>query len=331
MKPVTLARKMTDIPARLTRRVRMAITGGWLKANSRQFRELFPDNAKIRKVATGFRFTEGPVWIREEDILLFSDIPADRIYKLEKDGKVSLFRAPSGHSNGLTLDRQGRLIACEHGGRRVSRIESDGSITGLAEEFQGKKLNSPNDVVVKSDGAVYFTDPPYGIRPEAQEQPVQGVYRISPKGDSISLIADDFDRPNGLAFSPDEKRLYVADSSSRRHIRVFDVMDDGSIVGGKVLIDMNTNASGVPDGMKVDVQGHLFCAGPGGVWVLDEAGVHLGTIVTPELPSNCCWGAEDGRSLYITARTSVYEIRVRIPGIPVHLPVRSDVAREVHE
>jgi gluconolactonase len=329
MNTVTLTKRMIGIPARLVRRARFAITGGWLEARSRQFLHLFPEKARIRKVATGFRFTEGPVWNRDENSLLFSDIPADRIYKLDEHGAVSVFMAPSGCSNGLTLDRHGRLIVCAHGGRRVSRIESDGSITVLAGEFHGKRLNSPNDVVVKSDGAIYFTDPPYGIHMEEQEQPVQGVYRISADGESLSLVADDFDRPNGLAFSPDEEKLYVADSSSRRHVRVFDVHDDGSLSGGEVFCDMNTGASGVPDGMKVDIQGHLFCAGPGGIWVLTGAGVHLGTIVTPELPANCCWGAEDGRSLYITARTSIYEIRVRASGALSYSTAGKENAREV--
>jgi gluconolactonase len=183
----------------------------------------------------------------------------------------------------------------------------------LADTFQGKKLNSPNDVVVKSDGAVYFTDPYYGSDPCRQEQAFQGVYRLSPRGE-ISLAAADFARPNGLAFSPDENKLYI-DDSERLHIRVFDVRDDGSLAGGSVFHDMNISTPGAPDGMKVDVEGRVYCTGARGVWVFDPVGNHLGTIVTPEKPSNCAWGGDDWRILYITANTSVYAIRVRIPGI----------------
>jgi gluconolactonase len=284
-----------------------------LEARSDAFKRHFP-KATLERVATGFEFTEGPVWIDEQRSLLFSDIPADRIFKLAAR-RVTVFRAPSGNSNGLTRDREGRLIACEHGNRRVTRTEKDGSIKALADKFQGKKLNSPNDVVVKSDGTLYFTDPSYGIKPEEQEQPVQGVYRLT-ETNEISLVADDFARPNGLAFSPDEKKLYI-DDSERRHIRVFNVEYDGSLSGGSVFHDMNVSISGAPDGMKVDVEGRVYCTGAGGVWVFDSMGKHLGTIVTPEKPSNCAWGGDDWRSLYITAVTSVYKIRVSIPGIRV--------------
>jgi gluconolactonase len=184
----------------------------------------------------------------------------------------------------------------------------------LADAFLGKKLNSPNDVIVKSDGAIYFTDPNYGIRPEEQEQEVQGVYRLSPDGEDLSLVASDFARPNGLAFSPDEKKLYI-DDSERRHIRVFNVNDDGSLSGGTVFHDMNIATPGAPDGMKVDIEGRIYCTGAGGVWVFDPDGNHLGTIVTPEKPSNCAWGGMDSRTLYITACSSVYAIRAQTPGI----------------
>ncbi len=284
-----------------------------LEAKSEAFKSLFPRGATLERVATGFRFTEGPVWIEEEKSLLFSDIPASRILRLTS-GRVATFREPSGNSNGLTRDKKGRLIACEHSNRRVTRTEKDGSIRTLADKFQGRKLNSPNDVITKSDGAIYFSDPSYGIQPDQQEQPIQGVYRLSPDGKELSLVADDLARPNGLAFSPDEKKLYI-DDSERRHIRVFNVHDDGSLSGGSVFHDMNVSIPGAPDGMKVDVEGHVYCTGAGGVWVFDAAGKHLGTIVTLEKPSNCAWGDDDGRSLYITAVTSVYKIRVNIPGI----------------
>jgi gluconolactonase len=289
---------------------------GSLKPNSTEFQNLFPRTASLKRVATGFRFTEGPIWIAEEKRLLFSDIPANRIYGLAADGHVMTVREPSGNSNGLTRDEKGRLIACEHGTRRVTRTEKDGSVTPLADRFHGKKLNSPNDVVVKSDGAIYFTDPAYGITPDQQEQPLEGVYRLATDGKEISLVADDLARPNGLAFSPDEKKLYI-DDSERRHIRVYDVRDDGSLSGGSLFHDMNVSTPGAPDGMKVDVEGRVYCTGAGGVWVFDNEGEHLGTIVTPEKPSNCAWGDDDWRSLYVTAVTSVYKIRVNTPGIKV--------------
>lgn len=266
-------------------------------------------------VATGFQFTEGPVWVTDEKSLLFSDIPAGTIYKLTNDRRVTIFRRPSGHANGLTLDRQGRLIACEHGGRRVTRTERNGSLTVLAIKYNGKRLNSPNDVVVRSDGTIYFTDPPYGIEPREQDQPIQGVYRVSPDGEELSVVADDFNRPNGLAFSPDEKKLYIDDSSSLQHVRVFDVQSDGTLSGGKIFYIMSQEGPGSPDGMKVDMQGRLYCTGPGGVWIFDADGTHLGTILTPEEPSNCAWGDDDKRGFYITARTSIYKVRVKCPGI----------------
>jgi gluconolactonase len=287
-----------------------------LQTNSEAFRKLFTDDAVLERVATGFQFTEGPVWIKEGKGLLFSDISANRILKLTPDGRVTTFRKPSGNSNGLTRDQEGRLIACEHSNRRVTRTERDGSITVLADKFQRKSLNSPNDVIVKSDGAIYFTDPPYGIKLHEQEQPVQGVYRLSADGSELSLVVDDFIGPNGLAFSPDEKKLYI-DDSQQCHVRVFNVENNGLLSGGAVFHDMNVSTPGAPDGMKVDVAGHVYCTGPGGVWVFDNAGKHLGTIITSEQPSNCAWGDEDWRSLYITAGTSVYKIRVNTPGIRI--------------
>ncbi len=284
-----------------------------LKSNTATFKTLFPKNATLKRVSTGFLFTEGPVWFQESDFLLFSDIPGNRIYKLTIDGHLSTFRTPSSHSNGLTRDRQGRLIACEHGSRCVTRTEYDGAINPLACQFEGKRLNSPNDVVVKSDGAVYFTDPPYGIRPEMQEQHRQGVYRISPDRSESTLVADDFEKPNGLAFSPDERHLYVDDSEAR-HIRIFDVGGDGRLLNSRLFIDMKSIQPGLPDGMKVDVVGHIFCTGPGGVWVINPSGRHLGTIKIPEIASNCAWGGRDWKSLYITATTSVYMIRLNCPG-----------------
>jgi gluconolactonase len=287
-----------------------------LEPNSEAFGSLFPKDAVLERVATGFWFTEGPVWIAEEKSLLFSDIPANKILKLTPEGHVRTFRKPSGNSNGLTRDKEGRLIACEHTNRRLTRTEKDGSISVLAHQFQGKKLNSPNDVVVKSDGVIYFTDPSSGISPNQQEQFIEGVYRLSPDGKELSHVADDFARPNGLAFSPDEKKLYI-DDSKRRHIRVFNVEPDSTLSGGSVFADMNMATPGSPDGMKVDLEGNLYCTGAGGVWVFNSDGKHLGTVATPEKPSNCAWGDDDWQSLYITAITSVYKIRVNTPGIRI--------------
>lgn len=266
------------------------------------------------RIASGFEFTEGPIWL-PEGALLFSDIPANRIYRWNSDEGVTIWREPSGHANGLTLDTENRLIICEHGNRRVSRIEADGRVSTLADHFGGKRLNSPNDVVVKSDGTIYFTDPPYGIKPEEQEQPHNGLYCILADG-SVKLLRDDFIRPNGLAFSRDESILYV-DDSGRRHVRQFDVDPDGSLSTSRVIADMDHPQPGSPDGMKVDVEGHLYVAGATGLWIFEPDGTRLGVIVTPERPANCAWGDEDRQSLYITARTSLYRIRVKIPGIPV--------------
>jgi len=271
-----------------------------------------PDDPEV--LATGFQFTEGPVWLPDGK-LLFSDIPASRIYCWTPQEGVQVWREPSGNSNGLTLDLQGRLLACEHGNRRVSRTGVDGDIAALAERYGGKRLNSPNDVVVRSDGLIYFTDPPYGIEPHQQEQPVNGVYAIWPDG-AIRLLADDFGRPNGLAFSPDELVLYI-DDSERRHVRAFDVHADGTIHNSRLFADMDHPQPGSPDGMKVDSDGHLYVTGATGVWVFEPDGEHLGVLVAPERPANCAWGDADLRSLYITARTSLYRIRTRVPGLPV--------------
>ncbi len=318
----SITRRIRERIKRERERIKFHLTVGYLEAKTEVFQSLFPGNVKIKRVATGFDFTEGPIWFAEENHLLFSDIPANRILKLTSGSHTTIVRQPSGNSNGLTRDEKGRLIACEHSNRRVTRTEEDGSITVLADKFQGMKLNSPNDVVVKSDGAVYFTDPPYGLKRNIKEQPIHGVYRISPDGKEIIVVADDFEGPNGLAFSPDEKKLYINDSA-RFHIRVFSVRADGTLSGGRLFHDMDIRKSGVsdrlkaPDGMKVDVLGHIYCTGPEGIWVFDADGHHLGTIVTPERSANCAWGDDDWRSLYITANTSIYKIRVNIPGVKV--------------
>ena len=260
--------------------------------------------------------------------LLFSDIPNNRIARWRRLSEgPELTTYATGMSNGLTLDGQGRVLAAEHYGRRVTRIADDGTRTVLAERFQGKRLNSPNDIVVKSDGSIYFTDPPYGVRPatpgmvrpagwwtqpiEGKEQSCHGVYRITPDG-TLHLLVDDFALPNGLAFSPDESKLYI-DDSAHKHIRVFDVKSDGTLSGSRVLLDMASDDPGVPDGLKVDVQGNVFCTGPGGIWVCRADGAFLGRIVLPELPANLGWG-EDGSVLFATARTSLYRLPTKTRG-----------------
>ena len=288
-----------------------------------EFSSIINEKSRVEKVATGFQFVEGPVWNLQEGFLLFSDIPADQILRWSPKEEVTVFRKPSGNSNGLTYDRKGRLIVCQHGNRRVTRIEKDGTETVLADRYRGKRLNSPNDVVVKSEGSVYFTDPPYGIgasddltRPEKQELPFQGVFRLDPEEGELTLLVDDFDRPNGLAFSPDEKVLYVADSYfGNRHIRAFDVSPEGMLHNSRVFAETKTEEPAPPDGMKVDVEGNLYVSAAGGIWVFSKDGRKLGKIRTPETPANCAWGGADMKTLYITAVTSLYLIRLKIPGV----------------
>jgi sugar lactone lactonase YvrE len=287
-----------------------------------KFGEIVRLGAELEKVATGFVFTEGPIWDAAERRLTFSDIPANRMWRYTPDRGAEVVRYPSGKSNGLTLDKQGRLIACEHKTRRVSREESDGSVITIAGEYEGKRLNSPNDVVVKSDGGVYFTDPPYGLLEDgildARELPFQGVYRLfsDADGNALTLLVDDFEKPNGLAFSPDESLLYI-DDTDRAHVRVFDVNPDGTVSGGRVFAELEGDEPGDVDGMKVDIEGNVYVTGPGGIWVFDQSGGMLGRIDVPEVAANIAWGGEDWKTLYITATTSLYRIGLGIEGIRV--------------
>jgi gluconolactonase len=263
------------------------------------------------RLATGFQFTEGPVWMAG-GYLLFSDIPANIMYKWTPESGAEVWREPSGNSNGLTRNSDDLLLACEHGNRRVSRTNPDGTVETIAGAYQGKRLNSPNDLVVKSDGVIYFTDPPYGIAPEEKEQPHNGVYRILTDG-SLQLMADDFERPNGLAFSPDESMLYI-DDSYYRHLRAFDVREDGTLENSRIICDMDHPQPGSPDGLKVDEEGHIYVTGATGVWVFEPDGELLGVVAPPERPANCAWGDEDKKSLYLTAQTSLYRIRTTVAG-----------------
>lgn len=272
------------------------------------------EDGEPEQLATDFEFTEGPVW-QADGSLLFSDIPANRTYRWHAEDGATVWREPTGNANGMTLDRQGQLLTCEHSGRRVSRVAPDGTATTVVDSYQGKRLNSPNDIVVKSDGTIYFTDPPYGIQPAERELPCNGVYRVVADG-TIELLVDDFDRPNGLAFAPDESILYI-DDSPRRHVRAFDVRADGTLTNSRIIADMDHPQSGSPDGMKVDEQGNLYVTGATGVWVFEPDGTLLGVIATPERPANCAWGDDDRKSLYITARTSLFRIRTKVAGVAV--------------
>src|SRR5262249_48279634 len=288
-----------------------------VEIRDKRFADVVGAAVEFETLGSGFLFTEGPLWQPEERYLLFSDMPGDHLRRWSAKDGVATFRRPCNKSNGLTWDRQGRLLACEHATSRVTRTEADGRITVIASHHGGKELNSPNDIVVKSDGAIYFTDPIYG-RVEyygVKRDPVltfRGVYRVAPDG-ALTLLADDFAQPNGLCFSADEERLFVNDTE-RGHIRVFDVKADGSLAGGGVWVETTGEGEGAPDGMKIDNAGNVYCCGPGGIHVFDPAGVSLGVIRTPEGVANFAFGDDDYRSLFITASTSLYRIRVKTPG-----------------
>jgi gluconolactonase len=270
------------------------------------------------KLASGFKFTEGPLWHAKGRYLLFSDMPGDHLRKWSAADGVATFRKPCAQSNGLAWDREGRLIACEHATSRLTRREANGDITVLASHHAGKELNSPNDVVVKSDGAIYFSDPTYGRKeyygnPRPLQLDFRGVYRVAPDGASLSLLAGDFGQPNGLCFSLDEKQLYVNDTD-RRHIRLFDVRADGSLANSRIWAETKGEGPGAPDGMKIDSAGNVYCCGPGGIHVFAPDAACLGVIRMPEHTANFCFGDDDLRSLYVTASTSLYRLRVATQG-----------------
>ncbi len=284
--------------------------------------DLLDVDAGLTRIVSGFEFTEGPVWHPTEAYLLFSDIVGSKLYRWQPDGALTVFRAQSNMANGNTLDPQGRLLTCEHATSRVSRtLLQDGAEAGyevLASHFAGSELNSPNDIVVKQDGAIYFTDPlsgrsPYYGVPREPGQPVRGVYRLDAISGTLTLLVDDFDKPNGLCFSLDERQLFVNDTA-RFHIRIFDVAPDGTLANGRVWAETVGEGKGVPDGMKVDTAGNVYCCGPGGIHLFDPAGVCLGVIRMPEHTANFVFG-DDLQSLYITASSSIYRIRTRIPGV----------------
>jgi gluconolactonase len=299
---------------------------------------------RFERIATGFLFTEGPIYFRE-GYLLFSDIPGNVIRRWTPSEGIREFRRPSGYdgtdapegafigSNGMTIDLQGRLTICEHGNHRVTRLEPDGTLTVLVESYEGRRLNSPNDIVYKSNGVIYFTDPPYGLvgldDDPKKELPFNGVYRLDPDG-TLTLLDASMTRPNGIGFSPDERYLYVSNSDASKRIwKRFDVTADGNLVNGEVFADVtDAPGDGDPDGLKLDKAGNLYGTGPGGVWIFSPEGTTLGRIELPETPANLHWGKwatsdsdaalapnEDATTLYITAQTSVYRIELKVPGI----------------
>jgi gluconolactonase len=296
------------------------------------FDKLVPLNVNVERVVSGRSWVEGPVWNRREKYLLFSDIPANSIIKWQEGKGTSVFFSPSGYtgadpfkgpepgSNGLAFDPDGRLVSAEHGDRRIGRLEKTGKKITLVDRFEGKRLNSPNDVVFRSNGDLYFTDPPFGL-PKSyddsrKETPFQGVYKYSING-TLTLLTKDLRAPNGIAFSPDEKKLYVSNADPANAVwLVFDVKPDGTIDNGKVLFNATAwtkTKAGVPDGMKVDREGNIFGAGPGGIHVFAPDGKHLGSVETGVPTGNLAWG-EDGSSLFITSNTNVYRLKLTTKG-----------------
>lgn len=291
-----------------------------------RFRDLLVSSAALDELYTGCRWAEGPVWFNDGGYLLFSDIPNERVLRWIEDAGTSVYRAPSSFINGNTRDREGRLVSCEHGGRRVIRTEIDGTITTLADRYQGKRLNSPNDVVVKSDGSVWFSDPSYGILSDYEgykadeEQPSRNVYRLDPANGELTVMVDDFLQPNGLCFSPDETLLYVADSGAShkpdapRHIRVFDVKDGKQLTNGRVFAHID---KGIPDGMRTDVEGNLWSSAADGVHCFHPDGTLLGKILVPQAVANLTFGGPRKNRLFITASTSLYAIYTATRGAQV--------------
>ena len=272
------------------------------------------DSTPAERLATGFVFTEGPLW-HPDGFYYFVDVRSSVLYRLTPGGAPEVVRDRTGGGNGTTFDLQGRLVMCEGDNRRVVRMAGDGRVEVLVDRFEGKRLNRPNDVVCKSDGSVYFTDPGLRVPLAERELASAAVYRIAPDG-TVALVAD-FEYPNGLAFSPDERVLYVANTRWAQYIHAIELDAAGAMVRRRIFADMSSDETdGVPDGMKVDVDGRVYCTGPGGTWVFAPDGARLGIIRTPEVPANLAFGGPDLRTLFLTARTSVYSLRVKVPGQP---------------
>ncbi len=285
---------------------------------------------EAQQLATGFGFTEGPLW-HPDGYWLFVDIRASLVHRMTPNGQTSVYRDNSGGSNGLTFDLTGNLILCEGDNRQLARRSGEGSYTAIATHIGGQRINRPNDVVSRSDGSLYFTDPNGRLTAEERELDFSGVHRVSLTG-SHTIATRDTEYPNGIAFSPDESVLYVAitrlDDScigekergevcEHQFIQAFDVTEDGSLSNNRIFAAMHSAEDGVPDGMKVDAEGRVYCTGPGGCWVFDPAGQLLGIIRLPEVPANCAWGGEDNRTMLFTARTSVYSLRMATPGTEI--------------
>ncbi|WP_256868172.1 SMP-30/gluconolactonase/LRE family protein [Candidatus Entotheonella palauensis] len=285
------------------------------------------ESAEAERLATGFVFTEGPLW-HPDGYWLFVDVRASLIYRLSTGGQPEVIREHSGGSNGMTFDLQGRRLICEGDNRQVTRPEPDGTYTPLAQRLGDKRINRPNDIVTRSDGSIYFTDPAGRLPQAERELDFSGVHRIAPDG-TLSNATSETEYPNGLAFSPDERVLYVAitrrddgciaekergEVCTHQFIRAFDVAPDGTLSNNRIFAEMFSASDGVPDGMKVDVEGRVYCTGSEGCWVFDASGNHLGMIRLPEIPANCAWGGPDHRTMLFTARTSVYTLRMKTPG-----------------
>jgi len=282
----------------------------------------------FEQLLTGFEFVEGPVWHPGKDTLVFSDIIDNTMYRWHRQDGLAVLRKPSYMANGNTRDREGRLLTCEHATSRISRTDQDGSYEVLVSHYQGCALNSPNDIVVKRDGSIYFTDPNSGRGPKygvarVQELPYQGVFRFCPETSALTLLVDDFAKPNGLCFSLDESLLFINDTD-QQHIRVFDVLDDGSIANGRSWAETDGDKPGVADGMKIDCAGNLYCCGSGGIHVFDPDGTRIGVITTPEVAANFTWGGDDLTDLYITATHSIYRLRVKTSGYAPFIPVNGE-------
>lgn len=314
---------------------------GSLEALQPEFDRLVDRNASFEPLAIDFKpstalqvsfgkfehFTEGPLW-DPRGFLLFSDIYGDKIYEWAPGGQSGVFRDNAGYPNGLTFDHEGRLLICNQKLRRVERLEANGSVTVLADQWQGKKLNCPNDVVVGKDGTIYITDPFWKFPPGAvQELSFQPIWRISPNG-TLAIAAQDFGLPNGIALSPDGRTLYLGDTR-RRMLYAFDVAADGSLSGRRLFADLKSDEKGAVDGMKVDDKGDIFTTGPGGVWVFDPTGKHLGTIRAPAIPANCAWGDPDYHSLYLATPQTVYRLHMRVRGLITYKPNAKDAAYPV--
>ncbi|CAI8033400.1 Gluconolactonase [Geodia barretti] len=294
---------------------------------SPELERIVSQDQAVEVLGTGYVIAEGPLWWSEEQYLLFSEVRGNRRWKWTASEGLTLVQEPTNNANGLTRDPQGRLVMCEGGARRVTRVEHDGSVTVIANSYHGRPLNRPNDVVVKSDGSIYFTDPG-GPSPDTGLD-FSGVYRVSADLSTINLLVRDYVLPNGLAFSPDESVLYINDSQgvsvdignmfrSTGRIDAFDVRPTGMLANRRVFCELRGEMSGIPDGMKVDVEGNVYCTGPGGVWIVDSAGMHLGTILTEvEHTTNMAWGGEDWKTLFITTADRLARIQLKVSGLPV--------------